>query len=81
MTNDRYVSLTELADIVGGTSHSVGKTLTAAGLRVDGSPSKKAFSLNLVTQAPTCRGSGYFYKWHLERVMPFLRKGQADDAL
>jgi len=80
MTNDRYVSLTEIGKIVGGTSHSVGKTLTAAGLRVDGTPSKKAFSLNLVTQAPTGRGLGYFYKWHLGRVMPFLRKGQADDA-
>ncbi len=80
MTNDRYVSQTELGEIVGGTSHSVGKTLTAAGLRVGGTPSSKAFSLDLVTQAPTGRGSGYFYKWHLERTLPFLRKGQADDA-
>lgn len=78
MMDDQFVSLTRLAEIVGGTSHSVGKTLTAAGLRNNGSPSSKAFSLGLVKQAPTLRGSGYFYIWHMERTLPFLKKGAAD---
>ena len=77
---NEYLSLTELAKRTGGTSHTVGQTLTVAGLRTDGKPSQKAFTLNLVTQAPTGRGSGYFYKWHREKVMPFLKKGPVDEG-
>jgi hypothetical protein len=75
MTEDRFLSQTELAALVGGTSHSVGKALTAAGLRNNGTPSSKAFNLGLVKQAPTLNGSGYFYVWHMERTLPFLKKG------
>ena len=78
MSGDTYLSLTELAELVGGTSHSVGKTLTATGLRQNGKPSSQAFALGLVQQAPTNRGSGYFYKWHRDKTMPYL--GSATNA-
>ena len=72
MSEDKYLSLTELAELVGGTSHSVGRTLTTPGLRRNGKPSSQAFALGLVQQAPTNRGSGYFYKWHRDKTMPYL---------
>lgn len=78
MSEDKYLSLTELAEIVGGTSHGVGRTLTSAGLRENGKPSSQAFALGLVQQAPTNRGSGYFYKWHRDKTMPYL--GSATNA-
>ena len=78
MNGDTYLSLTELAELVGGTSHSVGKTLTSTGLRQNGKPSSQAFALGLVQQAPTNRGSGYFYKWHRDKTMPYL--GSATNA-
>jgi|688.fasta_scaffold636215_1 hypothetical protein len=81
MSEDKYLSLTELAELVGGTSHSVGRTLTTAGLRRNGKPSSQAFALGLVQQAPTNRGSGYFYKWHRDKTMPYLiRKNTSDSA-
>jgi hypothetical protein len=81
MSEDKYLSLTELAEIVGGISHSVGRTLTTAGLRRNGKPSSQAFALGLVQQAPTNRGSGYFYKWHRDKTMPyFIRKDTSDSA-
>lgn len=80
MSEDKYLSLTELAEIVGGTSHSVGRTLTSAGLRKNGKPSSQAFALGLVQQAPTNRGSGYFYKWHRDKTMPYLRSTTNDSA-
>ena len=73
MTEARFLSLTELAEIVGGTSHSVGKQLTAAGLRSSGKPTQQAFALGLVSPAPTERGSGYFYKWHEVKTLPYLK--------
>ena len=78
MSGDTYLSLTELAELVGGTSHSVGKTLTSTGLRQNGKPSSQAFALGLVQQAPTNRGSVYFYKWHRDKTMPYL--GSATNA-
>jgi len=72
MSVDSYLSLTELAQLIGGTSHSVGRMLTSAGLRKNGKPSSQAFALGLVQQAPTNRGSGYFYKWHSDKTMPYL---------
>jgi hypothetical protein len=81
MSEDKYLSLTELAELVGGTSHSVGRTLTTAGLRRNGKPSSQAFALGLVQQSPTNRGSGYFYKWHRDKTMPYLiRKNTSDSA-
>jgi hypothetical protein len=80
MSEDKYLSLTELAELVGGTSHSVGRTLTTAGLRRNGKPSPQAFALGLVQQAPTNRGSGYFYKWHRDKTMPYLGRETNDSA-
>lgn len=72
MNDERYLSLTQLAKIVGGTSHTVGKTLTGVGLRTNGTPSPMAFSLGLVKQAPTGRGVGYFYLWNEAKTLPYL---------
>lgn len=72
MNDERYLSLTQLAKIVGGTSHTVGKTLTGVGLRTNGTPSQMAFSLGLVKQAPTGRGVGYFYLWNEAKTLPYL---------
>ncbi len=72
MNDERYLSLTQLAKIVGGTSHTVGKTLTGRGLRTNGTPSQTAFTLGLVKQAPTGRGAGYFYLWNEVKTLPYL---------
>ncbi len=72
MSEDKYLYLTELAEIVGGTTHSVGRTLTLAGLRMKGMPSSQAFALGLAQQAPPNTGSGYVYKWHRDKTMPYL---------
>lgn len=63
MSEDKYLSLTELAEIVGGTSHSVGRTLTSTGLRKNGKPSSQAFALGLVQQVPTNRGRRCRASW------------------
>ena len=73
MSTDNYLSMTELATIVGGTSYTVGRCLTEAGLRSNGRPTGKAFASGMVKQAPTGRGSGYFYKWHQEKTVPYLK--------
>ncbi len=72
MNDERYLSLTQLAKIVGGTSHTVGKTLTGVGLRTNGTPSQMAFALGMVKQAPTGRGTGYFYLWNEAKTLPYL---------
>lgn len=77
MNNDTFSTMRELAAIIGNgaTSHSVGKELTQLGLRTDGKPSHKAFELGLVKSASTDRGdaSGYFYVWHREKTLGFLK--------
>ena len=77
MTDDTFSTMRELATIIGNgaTSHSVGKELTRLGLRSDGKPTSKAHQLGLITSASTGKGdgSGYFYVWHKQKTLGFLR--------
>lgn len=69
MNNKEYGTLGDLGKLIGGSSHDAGKALKKIGLRTpDGKPSRKAFDGDFCKQAPTNRGTGYFWVWHLERT-------------
>ena len=57
------MTLTALTQNVGGSSHSVGRTLTTAGLRRGGKPSSRAFALRLAQRAPVIRGRRCRASW------------------
>jgi hypothetical protein len=77
MNNDTFSTMSDLARVIGNgsTSHSVGRELTRLGLRSDGKPTSKAHELGLVKSASTDRGDagGYFYVWHKQKTLGFLR--------
>jgi hypothetical protein len=70
-----YVNLTELGRVFGMTSHGIGKLLKIIGLREsNGKPSSKAFHEGYCEQAPTNRGTGYYYVWHREKIIHALEE-------
>lgn len=65
MNENEYVTMTDLGNIYGVSSHKVGKWLRELGLRnADGSPSAEAFSEKLVVQRPSTQPGTYFYVWN-----------------
>jgi len=67
-----YMSLTQLGELFGATSHQVGKWLVEIGLRTPNMrPSAEAFRGMFVTTGPS-RGQGYNYVWHAQRTVAAL---------
>lgn len=67
--NNEHLSQTDLGKLFGVSSHVAGRWLVEIGLRTkEKRPSRTAFDGGFVKQAPTGRGSGYFYVWHRQKV-------------
>lgn len=67
-----FLSLSQLGEVFGVSSHQVGKWLVKIGLRTETMrPSREAFGGGYVTTAPS-RGQGYVYVWHAERTTKAL---------
>ncbi len=72
-----FMSLTQIGQVFGTTSHQAGRWLVKLGLRVQGKqglrPSKEAFDGGYVKDAPS-RGQGYVWAWHSEKTVTALEK-------
>ena len=70
----KSMTLTQIGELFGATSHDVGKWLVKLGLRTEAKrPSSVAFDGTFVTQGPS-RGDGYNWIWHSERTVAELEK-------
>jgi len=70
---NEFTTMTDLGKLFDESSHKLGKWLMAIGLRTpDNTPSQKAYDGGFVKQAPTGRGTGYFYLWHRDRTIQAL---------
>lgn len=70
---NEFLTQTDLGRLFGVSSHVIGRWLVETGLRTrEKRPSRKAFDGGFVKQAPTGRGSGYFYVWHRQKVTHVL---------
>lgn len=70
-----FISLTKLGVLFGVSSHKVGQWLIDIGLRTEEmTPSRTAFDGEYVQQAPTGRGTGYYYVWNSENTIAALEK-------
>jgi hypothetical protein len=68
-----YVTMKEIGQIFGMTSHKVGSALKAMGLRNrDGKPSDRAHQEKLVRQKWTEDGANYLWAWHVDKTVAFL---------
>jgi len=74
---NEYLSQTELGKLFGVSSHTIGRWLTAAGLRgPDGKPSLHGWEY--VSQRPSTNPGTYFNVWHREKTVRLLEsKGHA----
>jgi hypothetical protein len=70
---DEYLSLTELCQLYGVSSHVVVRWLKGLRLRTqDGRPSPEAFTQGYVAQRPSRQPGTYFWVWHAERTLALL---------
>jgi len=75
MFDHEYANLTALGRKFGVSSHVVGRWLDELGLRKVGkAPSRRAFDLGLPKKAPTNRGDGHYFIWHLEKTVKLLEE-------
>ena len=72
-----YLSLGQLGEVFGATSHQVGRWMTQIGLRVESKkgkkPSRDAFSGGIVKDVPS-NGTGYMWAWHAEKTVKALEE-------
>ncbi|NQU24327.1 MAG: hypothetical protein HQ567_23845 [Candidatus Nealsonbacteria bacterium] len=79
MSTDEYMNQTELGELFGATSHTVGKWLMEVNLRTfaaDGKrrvPSSRAFDDGFITKRHTDMGY-YNYVWHAEKTIAALEE-------
>jgi hypothetical protein len=67
-----FMTLTQLGEVFGTTSHQVGRWLVEIGLRTSAKkPSKAAFDGGYVKAGPS-RNQGYNWIWHSERTVQAL---------
>ena len=70
-----FMSLTQIGQVFGTTSHQAGRWLAKIGLRTQGKqglrPSKEAFEGGFVKDVPS-RGQGYVWAWHSEQTVTAL---------
>jgi len=70
----KHMTLTQLGQLFGVTSHRVGKWLVDIGLRTnEGRPSAQAHRGQFVETAPS-RNQGYIWAWHAERTVAALEE-------
>ena len=70
-----HMTLTQIGEIFGNTSHQVGKWLVQIGLRTQAKrPSSAAFDGKFVTQGPSRSIDGYNWVWHSVRTVVALEK-------
>jgi hypothetical protein len=66
---NEFLSLTELGQLYGVTSHVIGKWLKGLGLRTaDGRPSRDAFAEGYVSQRPSRQPGTYYWVWHGDKT-------------
>jgi hypothetical protein len=67
-----YMTLTQLGEIFGVSSHKVGDWLVEIDFRTENKrPSKMAFEKDVVKEGPS-RGQGYNWVWHAEKTITAL---------
>jgi hypothetical protein len=70
-----FLSLTQIGDVFGTTSHKVGRWLAQIGLRYESKqglkPSRDAYAGGFVKDVPS-RNQGYCYAWHTEKTVKAL---------
>ncbi len=68
----KHMTLTQIGELFGATSHQVGKWLVEIGLRTPNKrPSQEAFAGGYVEQGPS-RNQGYNWCWHSEKTVKAL---------
>lgn len=71
----QYMSLTQIGEVFGTTSHQVGRWLAKIGLRTEGKqglkPSREAYAGGYVMDVPS-RNQGYIWAWHTEKTVKAL---------
>lgn len=70
-----HMSLTQIGEVFGTTSHQVGRWLTQIGLRYESKqgkkPSRDAYAGGFVKDVPS-RNQGYCWVWHVEKTVKAL---------
>jgi len=70
-----FLSLTQVGEVFGTTSHKVGRWLAQIGLRYESKqglkPSRDAYAGGFVKDVPS-RNQGYCYAWHTEKTVKAL---------
>jgi hypothetical protein len=75
MSNSEFLTMKEVGELFGKTSHAVGKKLKELGLRTaDGKPSWQAFERGLCERRFTDDGQNYLWAWHGEMTFRLLRE-------
>ncbi len=75
MASSDYMTMREIGQVFGTTSHKVGKKLKEIGLRtLSGKPSRTAFEGGLCDQRWTQDMTHYCWAWHTERTVRLLRE-------
>ena len=69
---EKFQSMREIGQMVGATSHKVGRVLTDQGYRCDGKPTAKAFHEGMVTDRGSTNPGTYFYVWDVKKTLPLL---------
>jgi hypothetical protein len=73
--SDEFLSLTELGQQFGISSHKMGRLLMTLGLRTkDKKPSSTAFQGGFVTQRASTQPGTYYWVWHGEKTMQLLHE-------
>lgn len=71
--SQEFMSLTELGNLCGVSSHKVGKWLVAVGLRTqDKKPSPRAFKEGYVDQRGSTQPGTYYWVWHADKTTAVL---------
>ena len=71
-----HMTLTQIGQIFGTSSHEIGKWLTEIGLRYESNfgkkPSRRAFTEGYVVSVSS-RGEGYLWAWHAQKTVAALQ--------
>lgn len=72
-----HMTLSQIGEVFGTTSHQVGRWLTNIGLRYESKqgkkPSREAYTGGYVKDVPS-KGQGHFWVWHSERTIKALEE-------
>jgi hypothetical protein len=75
MSRQNYKTMRAIGAEVGLTSHKIGKALKETGYRdLQGKPSDKAFSEELVKDLPSTQPGTYIWGWDSDRTISILKE-------